>query len=101
MPTVDEISAEIWGPNSSFVVPIGDPKYADTKLTDGRPAIAPITALRWAVESAQALRSEVAALRTEVAALHTATPITSPSGIPDITAIARAVVDELARRVQN
>ena len=101
MPTVDEISAEVWGPNSQFLVAIADAKYADAKLADGRPAIAPITALRWCLEAVQALRGEVAALRAEVSAKTGGTPTTSPT--PDLEAlvenIANAVANELSARL--
>lgn len=110
---LDALSAEMWGPQSSYVTRLPedvarDPqlaaKYAEGRLSDGSPVISPITTLRWAMEAARsaanearAAREELAALRADVAKLLQAG---GHSNVPvDHAAVARAVAAELATRL--
>ena len=92
MPSLDEISAEVWGPQSSFVIPVTG--KGDVVLKDGRQAIAPITALKRILAAVEA-GNDPAALG---AAIAKHLPPTSGVDPAEFTA---AVAAELAARLAD
>jgi N-acetyl-anhydromuramyl-L-alanine amidase AmpD len=87
------ISKEVWGSGSDQLVVI-DAKlkqYADRVLPNGRPVIAPITALRWAMEGTIAIRDELSAVRASVDGLRSEVAALAASSGADPQALSAVV----------
>lgn len=91
---LNAISAEVLGPQASYAVRIDDPAKAEVTLSDGAPAVSPITSMRMTLDEIRTVRTEVALLRKAV------TDLAAASGA-DPKALAAAVGDELAVRLNS